>query len=193
MRPTRAVLPLLLSAAVAGACTTDSIDNGDPPGGSPDAGVVERNCAVPESFGTVGALTGSAELVAQQDGSGMLYRFNADLDDASPKDALSLQLWDDRGPFSGQVTTGSFTLGGAEANFNSCGTCVTIVADIVPMQGPTEFYIAQSGTLQIDSIEGTLSGSVSDLTLVKFDLSTGAPISDGCDTAIASASFSAPL
>jgi hypothetical protein len=191
MRPTRAVLPLLLSAAVA--CTTDSIDNGGPPGGSPDAGVVERNCAVPESFGTVGALAGNAELVAQQDGSGMLYRFNADLDDATVKDALSLQLWDDRAPFTGQVTTGSFTLGSADANFNTCGTCVTIVADIVPMQGPTEFYIAQSGTLQIDSVDGTLSGSVSDLTLVKFDLATGTPISDGCDTTIASASFSASL
>lgn len=189
---TRSIFRITLGLLTVGAmaCVQEAVpvDNG-----SPDAGVVERNCATPEDHGNLGALGGAAT-VEPQETAGNVIRLNADIDPVSPRDVLSIQLWDGVGPFAGgAVAPGVYTLGGAEGHFSTCGACVTIVADIVPMVGPTEIYIAQSGTLTIDSVSPTVSGSLADVVLQTFDLNTGAPIPGGCTTSIAQAAVSAAV
>ena len=191
----RSSFPIALSLATLAliGCEVGGVDDGGPdPSGQPDAGAVERNCAVPEEHGALGALGGNA--FTNQETTGTIWRLDADIDPVSPRDVFSLALWDGVGPFAGGVAgPGTYTLGGADANFATCGACVTIVADIVPMVGPTELYIAQSGTLQVDSVSPTFSGSLANVVLQEFDLSSGAPIPGGCTTHIASAEFSAVM
>jgi hypothetical protein len=191
------LVSLSLAPAMLGGCTVDSVGN---PGGGPDASTSgadadDSRCTVPRTFGAVGELGGATAEQANQPGSLLkLYRLSARLDDAEIRDALSLSLWEDRGIFAGGVPEpGTYTLAGAETSFDTCGACVTIVGDIVPMQGPTQFFIAQGGTLQIDSVQGTLAGSLSNVTFAEFELGTGALVTGGCETTITSASFTATV
>lgn len=184
------MLTALLMVVPLGGCEVGSVD--DPVGGTPDAGGTARTCAVPEDFGALGIMAGATVAKVPQDVAGNTYRLNADLDAAAEKDVLSLQLWDDKGAFAGPVSPGTYTIGGADANFGTCGLCVTVLGDIVPMMGAREFYIAQSGTVVIDTVEPTLAVTVSDLVFSKFEL-TGNTLVTGCDTTIASAELSATL
>jgi hypothetical protein len=185
---------LLATACTVGATDPVGGDDGDI---TPDAGTdPAASCYVDESLGDLGLMDlAEASQVNQSGSMGALkvYRLNADLNADEEYDVLSLQLWDERGAFVGPAEPGTYTIGGEETNFNTCGVCATVLGNIVPMQGARQFYIAQSGTITIDSISPTFSGSITGLTLQEFDLNTGAAIADGCTTVIDNASFSAEL
>src|SRR5262249_56850830 len=71
------------------------------------------------------------------------------LDPGPPgKDDLFLKLTPGKGAFTAGVAPGTFTIGGADANFLSCGLCTNLIADITTM-GPSKFYFALSGTVTV--------------------------------------------
>jgi hypothetical protein len=71
---------------------------------------------------------------------------------------------------------------------------VVVYGDVDPVtDDERQLFMAQSGTVQIDSITGTFSGSVSDIVLVEINPATEQPIANGCQTTISSLDFSAAL
>lgn len=111
-------------------------------------------------------------------------------------DVLAIELWDGFGAFDGgDVAIGDFTIAGVETAVATCGVCVYIWADATLADGEVldkeKEYIATGGMVTIDSIEGNLTGSVSNLTFTEINASSteGTPLEGGCETAITSGTF----
>ncbi|HKE16927.1 MAG TPA: hypothetical protein VKB80_18770 [Kofleriaceae bacterium] len=125
--------------------------------------------------------------------------------DGPPADLLFIELWDGFGAFSGgQLGPGDFTIAGDETNLADCGVCIYALGDAVPGSDRIDFakqYIATSGTVTVDAagtragndINGNFTGSLSGLTMIEIDQATGEPVSGGCETAIQSVSWDAPI
>jgi hypothetical protein len=153
-------------------------------GGSntPDApATIDANptCLIPNSYGDVGAKTGTTMM-----GPSTLTIV---LDPTPPRDSFFLKLTTGRGVFAGGLATGTFPITGAEASSSTCGVCVNIIADIVSGQGPTKFYFATSGTVTLTSHSPPI-GTLSNVELVEVDVG-GTPVNSGCTSAITAMSF----
>ena len=148
-----------------GACTAES---------SYDAGAATSTGA---AFGceTAGCAIADAEVVF----------VDGNLDaDASP-DLFAIELYKGLGVFAGGITTGSFPITGAEANYGTCGACVLIYTDF-DGTNIVDTYMATGGTLTITSLTPTVTGTVSNATFthVTVDDKTfeSTPVGD-CDSA----------
>jgi len=165
----------------------------DSPGGGgtdrPDAAVASvdarTNCLVSPAYGQLGEVTATAGR------NGAATTVSITLDAGPPRDTLFLRMTPGTGALSGGLVPGTYPLAGVDINYNQCGLCVNIIADIVPGQGPTKFYMATGGMVTLTSVTPPLVGSVSNLNLAEMELSSGALIPGGCTTSIAAASFRA--
>jgi hypothetical protein len=150
------------------------------------------------SFGARGAVTPS--LCFQDPGmdamsaSDDVIVMRAPLEAGMPFDELELDLYAGFGAFAGGFATGTFPITAEESDFATCGLCVFVNTDR-DADGYVDDYLATGGSVTITSINGMLTGSVSNLTLqhVTLDESGSTPAGDGCVTAVASASFTAPI
>lgn len=164
------------------------------PSGSPDARVASA-CSAPGSFASLGALAdGAGETGDGLDGAYDLYW--GPLEDGMPGDHISLELWEGYGPFAGGLRTGTFSIAGDETDYSVCGLCAIIATDY-DGTNYRDTYMAQSGSITITSVDGSISGTMSNVTFrhVLLDADTGAQseAGTGCTTRITSASFTAPL
>ncbi|MBA3463479.1 MAG: hypothetical protein H0T46_26220 [Deltaproteobacteria bacterium] len=91
--------------------------------------------------------------------------------------------------FTGGLATGTYTLSGADLDFNACGACINIVADI-GMTGPSKFYFATAGMITLTSTQPP-AGSISNVTFAEVT-SGGALVPMGCTARIDSMSFTTP-
>jgi len=198
MSPTIRRLPALLVAAACAACSS-SADDPSPSEDdlAPDAGAdtvedVADNCDLPSALDAP-ALSNMEAIYGNQPGSmgaRQVYRMFAAID-GTETGLLQVELWDDRGVFAGDVgTPGSFTIEGAETDPDTCGVCVFLIGEHLS-DGSVATFLAQSGTVTIDQLSGTMSGSVSDLSFTEvglYDRDIGP-----CAASLSSASFSAPI
>lgn len=186
--------PLVFVLLVSVACTVDAApagdDTADPaPDAAPDP---VADCALPAELGAaMSNLTAERHNQPGSMGARQYYRLLGDFDAAATPDRLDLELWDQTGAFTGDVAAGTYTIGGVETSLETCGVCVMALADFTP---PAEqFYIAQTGTVTITSVEPTLAGSLSGVTLAQFDPATGALVAGGCTATVPTLDFSAPV
>ncbi len=160
-------------------------DDTDPlvlPDASATADATSNACLVKDSYGAVGAVTGTAT-----NGPNTL---SATIDAGPPRDAFFINLKTGKGVFAFGLTPGDYTISGAEAGYTTCGLCVNIIADIVAGSGPSKFYLADSGTVKLTAT-GPVIGTAQNLHFVEVDATgTGAPVPGGCSTTIESISFS---
>lgn len=87
-------------------------------------------------------------------------------------------------------------LSGDETDYNTCGACVQIFADTDADGNPTQYYIAQSGTLKITSVSGRFTGELIDVKLaaVVYDDDGNQSLDpSGCTTTIVDSKFDVPL
>jgi hypothetical protein len=166
------------SLIVIAACGGESSTTPDAPGQSPDA-FDQSQCLVEGDYGAVGAITGTATM-----GSGTL---SATLDAGPPRDVFFIKLVSGKGVFAGSPQPGTYTISGADADYNNCGLCVHIIADLVAGQGPSKFYFADSGTVTLTSTTN-VAGSAMNLHFNEVDLTSGAVI-PGCQATMTSISF----
>ena len=121
--------------------------------------------------------------------------FTGGLTTDTPPDELSIDLWEKFGGFgSGDIKTGSYTLTGEDAAFSTCGTCVYLATDSDATNGPAGYYFAQGGVLNLTSVTGRLTGTLTNVTFVKVGVDPdGFPLDEpapgNCTSTIASASF----
>jgi hypothetical protein len=172
------VLPLVACSGDDGnALPVDAPANIDAPGPGPSV------CLVPATYGAQGDKVGTPLM-------GMASTVSITIDAGPPRDNFFVKLVGGKGAFAGGTpTTGTFTLSGADLDFNNCGLCVNIIADIVAMQGPSKFYFATGGSVTITNVN-PLAGSLSNVTFHEVS-AAGAPTNSGCTTKIDSITFSA--
>lgn len=165
---------LLIAIGLAAAgCSDDPVSRLPDAPPAPDA--APENCLVDPSY-TLGAIGGIADVV----NGANTATFTIDPD--PPRDSFFFKLTG--------ITPGTYTIDGANADFNACTLCVNIIADIVAMQGPTKFYQAQSGSVTLTAVGPVISGSVANLVFREVSLATGAIVGT-CTTTVASADFMA--
>ena len=107
-------------------------------------------------------------------------------------DLLEVSLWDGLGEFAGGVAQpGTYMLGAGD---EECGVCVALYVGLDPNSDaePNQVHVAVSGTVTIDSVDGNLRGSLSNVTLHRVDATTG-DFDATCESSVTSATFDAPL
>jgi len=119
---------LYLAAVLLSACSDDPqpqlID-----ASTVDAPYDVARCLITGHYGALGTKTGNSN-----QGPTTL---TVELDGGPPRDTLFIKLNTGKGVFAGgALMNGTFPLAGADLDFNNCGLCVNIIADIVSMQGP---------------------------------------------------------
>ena len=157
------------------ACSGD--DGTSPPADATvdSAGPGPATCLVPASFGALGTRTGMTGTAGPRSWSVRL-----DPAGTSPYDTFFIRL-------GANVAPGTFELTGTNVDYASCEVCVNIIADIVPMQGPSKFYFATGGTVTLTSVQPP-AGTVTNVTYTEVT-SGGAPTGTGCATRIDSLTF----
>jgi hypothetical protein len=113
------------------------------------------------------------------------------LDAGPPRDTFFLKMVTGKGVFAGGIAPGVYTITGDDADYNNCGLCVHIIADIVTGVGPTKFYFANAGSVTLDSTSAPIMGSAANLTFREVDIGSGSPIGT-CASAIGSITFATP-
>lgn len=142
------------------------------------------NCLVSANYGDLGTKTGTAGMMG-----GVTATFT--LDAGPPRDTFFLKLVTGKGVFAGGINPGTYTITGDDADYNNCGLCVHIIADIVSGVGPTKFYFANAGSVMLTSTSAPIAGSATNLTFREVDIASGSPIGT-CASAIGSINFSTP-
>lgn len=143
-----------------------------------DAPYDQTRCLIAGFYGALGMKTGST---AQGAGTSTIV-----LDAGPPRDSFFLKLNTGKGVFAGGVTTGTFTLAGADLGFNTCGACLNIVADVGTV-GPAKFYFATGGMLTLTAANPP-AGSIANVTFAEV-MASGAVVQDGCIARIDSMTF----
>jgi hypothetical protein len=108
----------------------------------------------------------------------------------APDSEIEIGLWDGYGAFADSpAAPGSYPIAGDDADPSLCGLCV----ELSVTSGEVERRLfATGGALDVESVDGTLSGSGSSLTLEEID-GQGEMVAGGCRSVIDRIDFSATL
>lgn len=142
-------------------------------------------CLIRGNYGDLGAITGGKNTAG---GGSTTLTFLLDMD-ANGKDDLFFRLVPGNGLFASGLAAGTYTIGGADASYPTCGLCTNIIADITAT-GPAKFYYAATGTVTLDTVTAPITGSATNLHFTEIDINSGATVSS-CVADIASVSFTA--
>jgi hypothetical protein len=165
----------------------------DASGGTPDA-MVSAGCTTMATWGDQGPVDGNAsESIDLLSGEAYRKLFVGPLEGV-PGDHLVIDLWDGYGAFSGGFRTGSFTLSGAETSWEDCGVCVRVEADYDGGPSFTDHYMATGGTVNLTSVDGRITGTITNVTFRHIVVNMGPPETsmphaDGCMSLIVSGTF----
>ncbi|HCF58802.1 MAG TPA: hypothetical protein DFS52_12535 [Myxococcales bacterium] len=158
-------------------------------GSEPDAGTPPNpaHCKVDSDLGVLDSFTLTGCYYGTDEGGDWIQGNFAYNDD---RDVIILELNEGRGAFPGKLATGTYTLTGADLNYETCGLCVLLVADYGD-QGPT--YFATGGSVTLTSVEGRLTGTLEGITFdhVTIDETThvSTKVDDGCSSWLERMSF----
>lgn len=155
------------------------------------------NCTASSSdYGALGSKKGQAQLQTDQSGN-QFIGWAAPIDAQMKPTLLSLELYAGAGAFTGSKTikTGTFQLSGDEVNYATCGVCVLLYTQFdSQMMTIVDSYMATGGTVKLTSVNGTLTGTITDATFehVQIDPDTfeSTPDPSMCKSALTSVSFS---
>lgn len=197
---------LLLSAAACGGDDGDNNDNGDVTdvtddiSDDSDDAVIDAppgaNCLIPSSLGDVTPTQGTATTMSATEAN---LAYDGLIDGTEPIDVASVLLFAGYGVFSEveEIAVGMFTLNAEEGSYETCGACVILSIDATE-DGATAEYMPTSGMLDLTSVSGNLTGTLTDATFVHVDIGATAPYpttpnADGCRTTVDTLTFDAAI
>jgi hypothetical protein len=144
---------------------------------------MDNACGVVANPGDLGTLTGYAGAQLQQNSTTDRIRWvgsptQATATTASP-DEVYVEMWDKYGAFNGVAAhTGTFTLSGDDLDYDTCGLCVLVLANVTN-NNPTKWLFATAGTVNITAV-GTNTGQQTAVTItnasfseITYDQNTG--------------------
>lgn len=201
-------ISLVLLAACGGDDGGNTITVIDAPGGGSGSDASSAACTAASSY--TAALTAD-NAGAETDGSGfdddalqngtahVIYSGGA-LDSAAAPDFLEIDLWAGYGVFTGMdISPTTVTIAGEEADLYTCGACVYVYTDLSDDGNGgvnvADSYMAQSGTLTLSSVSGTLTGTLTNVVLAHAtfdDNSQTTSVVGDCSTTV-SGTFSMPI
>lgn len=170
-------------------------DGGD---GGEGGGEPVARCAAQDSYGAVTGLGDftlfGPQMAAPENDVYIFYGSGLDGSGALPSDDLMIFLWDGYGAFTeAPIAPGTYTIAGEETLTATCGICIYLRGQVDAESVPALEYIAKSGTLTIDSIDGVLSGSLANATFEGIAADADETPVPECTSAIERADFAAPL
>lgn len=116
---------------------------------------VDNDCGIAANQGDLGLMIGTAGAQAQGTSTAQTYFVAAptSLSAMQPiPDVISVELWDGYGAFAnGMARTGTFTISGDETDYDTCGICVLMAANLVN-NTPAKLLLATTGTVTVTSI-----------------------------------------
>jgi hypothetical protein len=139
------------------------------PDASPDATPIaaDNACLVASDFGDLGDVRGTAYSELQDSASTLRVNWIEAPTPSSSMDApdvLAVELWDDFGVFTGTVAkAGTFQITGEEADYDTCGVCVLLLANNVN-NTPAKMLLATSGTVTVTSV-ATATGQTTQVSV----------------------------
>lgn len=118
--------------------------------------VVDNECGIAANQGDLGTMTGLAGARAQSATTTAQTYFVAAPTSLTAMqaipDIINVELWDGYGAFAnGTARTGTFTISGDETDYDTCGICVLMDANLVN-DTPARLLLATSGTVTVTSI-----------------------------------------
>ncbi len=170
--------------------TPDPDPDPDPaPDPDPDPGATD-DCP-PDDIGTVDSLKDPSATIEHQDPadeSTPAVRLLHGLID--PYSELDLGLWEGWGAFAGAAAApGDYPIAGDDADPASCGLCIEVW---VTRDESEHRMVATGGGVSIESVDGRLTGSATDVVLEEFD-DDDQPVAAGCRSRIDRLVFDAAL
>jgi hypothetical protein len=113
-------------------------------------------------------------------------------------DDLTIDLYSMTSVFTGQIVPLTVQLNGDEANFATCGACVSIQANVDPVSFESEMqYFVVGGVLTLTSVSPNITGTITNAmfvhTTTDMDTLETTPVGDGCAATVASFSFDTPV
>lgn len=181
----------LVTMACGGGDDSPTVDA--PPAPVPDGAalpdVAPNGCPAPSDLGDPGALEGDA----LQSAVGTSVYFVGNLDAEVPGDHLWIELYPGTTTFPDAIEPGTYDLGGDNAQYSSCGACVTIFPDWDKMNDPDTYYLAIGGTLVLEEVATGLRGTLTDVQFqhvsINWTTAVSTPIDDGCASMMGTMSF----
>jgi hypothetical protein len=202
-----AALVFLAVVACSGGSGTDLVDAAPiVPDAAPVIDAGPHVCLTPDDFGTPALhdpctdpdpanCAPLAQGVGDDHANPDAITYFAAMDTNPFPDEVQLELITGYGVFTNGISTGTFPLTGDELDYETCGMCVRLFADVGG--DDMQQYFATGGTVTITSINPNITGSFTGLTYVEVKVDPDTfhvtPIADGCSTQIASGSFDEPV
>jgi len=174
----------------------------------PDAPVQVQCAAQPSYSVTFGSNEQQANAGSNANEAKVAYLAN--LTRANPIDLIDIELWTGTMEFMTAVATGTFDLSMKQNNnWFTCGACAAVWPQVmVGSDGSLAIdtayfqnnqYQATTGTMTLTSVNGNITGSLSNVTFKHINLQGSGSASmqvdapDGCTTSISSLNFTAPI
>jgi hypothetical protein len=165
----------------------------------PDAApatIADNACGVASTLGELGMLTGYAGSQTQSTTTTQRVSWvgsptPATATTATP-DLVEIDLYDGYGAFNGTAAhTGTFTISGAETDFDTCGVCVLLLANI-SNNTPAKWMLATSGTVTVTSV-GTATGQTTQATVSNASFVEITQLSDQTYQNVAGSTCTSPI
>jgi len=160
-------------------CGSISLCNDPAPAGQACNVVCQNGCGCGQRCNVAGSM-----------GQKHWYRLAANLP-GSTVNFVQLELWDNLGAFTGTtVATGTYTITGADASFNTCGVCVRGLGD--KGLATQKEYFATSGTVNVTALGPSgqpVSATLTNIQLGEVDAGHN-PVTGGCAANVAASQVS---
>jgi hypothetical protein len=174
----------------------DDDDGGDDIDAPPSA-----NCLVSDDLGTVTPTQQVAEFsndMATPPAPATFF-WIGDINADAAQDLIALELYAGFGIFASGFPAGATTvqITGAETNYETCGACIRVLADVSEEGVQSADYVATSGSIAFTEISSTrIAGTITGVTLTHVDILPEAPFTstpnpDGCESQLGTLAFDA--
>jgi len=150
-------------------------------------------CTVASGLGDLGMVSGQASLPdpAYLNWVGLL---NADV----KPNAITVEFYAGYGVFAGGIASGTYSINGDELQYATCGLCVLVYGDVDTVGGtpPGAIYMATGGQVDVTSVVGNLTLSLSNVTFHKITIDPVTFVSTpvgACTTQVTSLTVNDPI
>jgi hypothetical protein len=157
-----------------GAGAADAGDPGDGGAGAADASRSGCPAGLPADLGKVTPLE-----TDQSQTDEYYFLFAGVSDEPDPVQQFAMRIYKGRGPLGAGVFPGSFSISGADTDYQTCDVCIFLFAEKDEL--PYAMFMADSGLVTIEEVGDELTGVVENVHMRQIDIVSDGAACDGPD------------